>query len=83
MHCRRPAREFLHFLHIFCRSAVVRQTIEFAPLLDFLHFMHFLQTLRSLHPLRKIIAPVRPNAAGRDDQRPGRSRLEHDRINDA
>ncbi|WP_147155388.1 hypothetical protein [Reyranella soli] len=57
MHCSRLAREFLHFLHIFCRSADVRQTIEFAPLLNFLHFMHFLQALRRLHSLGKIIAP--------------------------
>lgn len=47
MHCSRRAREFLHFLHLFCRSPAVRQGIEFTPLLDLLHFMHFLLALRS------------------------------------
>jgi hypothetical protein len=65
MHCSRFAREFLHFLHIFCRSADARQAIEFTPLFDFLHLMHFLQAV-PLAPL--IVAPVRLNAAGRDDQ---------------
>ena len=45
MQCSRLAREFLHFLHIFGRSADVRQAFEFTPLFDFLHFLHFLQAL--------------------------------------
>ena len=45
MHCRRLAREFLHFLHIFGRSADAHQASEFTLLFDFLHFMHFLQIL--------------------------------------
>ena len=45
MHCSRLAREFLHFMHIFCRSAYFRQVIEFTRLSNFLHFVHFLQAL--------------------------------------
>jgi len=45
MHRSRLAREFLHFMHIFCRSAYFRQVIEFTRLSNFLHFVHFLQAL--------------------------------------
>ncbi|MBI2742200.1 MAG: hypothetical protein HYX38_37375 [Rhodospirillales bacterium] len=61
MHCRRRAREFVHFLPIFCRLADVRQAIEASPLLNFLHFLHFLLPL----PLDRIsgVHPAWLNAA--------------------